>query len=200
MVDRSFNLFGLNAPAWSLFWEYIANICYAFILYRLNKRVIYWLIILAAVLLGNVAYRSGNLLGGWAGDNFWHGGSRIFYSFLAGLLIYRNQWIIRNKLGFAGLTELLVVFCYFPLLVSLGAGTGISPRVERICDLSGRVSYPLYMTHYSNIWIFGNYFLKEKPAPADLIGLITCATIGLVFFAFLVMKLYYEPVRRYLSK
>ena len=34
MEDRAFNLFGLNAPSWSLFWEYVANIFYAFILYR----------------------------------------------------------------------------------------------------------------------------------------------------------------------
>src|SRR5687768_17245753 len=26
MEDRAFNLFGLNAPSWSLFWEYVANI------------------------------------------------------------------------------------------------------------------------------------------------------------------------------
>src|SRR6202000_3059796 len=38
--DRSFNLFGLNAPAWSLFWEYVANIFYAFILCRLPKGVL----------------------------------------------------------------------------------------------------------------------------------------------------------------
>src|SRR6476469_8819071 len=38
MEDRAFNLFWLNAPSWSLFWEYIANIIYAFILYRLSRR------------------------------------------------------------------------------------------------------------------------------------------------------------------
>src|SRR6476661_6703798 len=31
MEDRAFNLFGLNAPSWSLFWEYVANIFYAFV-------------------------------------------------------------------------------------------------------------------------------------------------------------------------
>src|SRR6476659_5302415 len=36
MEDRAFNLFGLNAPSWSLFWEYVANIFYAFVLYKLG--------------------------------------------------------------------------------------------------------------------------------------------------------------------
>jgi len=48
MEDRSFNLFGLNAPSWSLFWEYIANILYAFVLVRLSRRVLFILLVSAA--------------------------------------------------------------------------------------------------------------------------------------------------------
>ncbi|RYE24853.1 MAG: acyltransferase, partial [Sphingobacteriaceae bacterium] len=33
--ERYFNLFHLNPPSWSLFWEYMANIAYALALYRL---------------------------------------------------------------------------------------------------------------------------------------------------------------------
>ena len=46
MEDRAFNLFGLNAPLWSLFWEYVANIIYAFILCKINRR---YLAVLAIV-------------------------------------------------------------------------------------------------------------------------------------------------------
>jgi len=46
--ERAFNFFGLNAPAWSLFWEYVANIIYAFILCRLSRRWLLILTILAA--------------------------------------------------------------------------------------------------------------------------------------------------------
>src|ERR1700712_1398255 len=51
MQDRAFNLFGLNAPAWSLFWEYVANIVYAFILSRLNRRYLALLLIPATLWL-----------------------------------------------------------------------------------------------------------------------------------------------------
>ena len=34
MEERFFNNFALNAPSWSLFWEYVANIFYAFLLYK----------------------------------------------------------------------------------------------------------------------------------------------------------------------
>lgn len=90
ITERSFNLFGLNAPSWSLFWEYVANILYAFILYKLSRRFLLLLIILSAAALCFVSFRAGgSLMGGWGGENFWDGCARISYSFLAGMFVYR---------------------------------------------------------------------------------------------------------------
>lgn len=218
MEDRAFNLFGLNAPSWSLFWEYIANIIYAFILCRIKRSVLVIITILAAILLCYVSYRSGNLLGGWSGETFWDGGARLAFSFAAGLLIYRSNWIIKNNLGFIGLTvllslafimpgtsfnwltESLIVLFYFPLIVSLGAGSTLSPKMKNICMFSGNISYPLYMTHYAAIWIFGNYYTSSKPTIDQLPFIIVPGVILLVAFAWLVMKFYDIPVRKYLKK
>jgi peptidoglycan/LPS O-acetylase OafA/YrhL len=100
MEERFFNLFSFNAPAWSLFWEYIANIFYALILWKLHRRLLLVLAVIAAAGIFWISYDAGNLLGGWNGDTFWHGGVRVAWSFLAGMLIYRSGWIIRNRLGF----------------------------------------------------------------------------------------------------
>jgi peptidoglycan/LPS O-acetylase OafA/YrhL len=218
MLERSFNLFGLNAPAWSLFWEYVANIVYAFILFKLSRRLLSLLLILAAAALFFVSYRSGSLLGGWAGENFWDGGARISYSFIAGMLVYRSNRIIRSRLGFPALavllmmaflmpfnpawtwiTEPLVVIFYFPFLVALGAGATLTRRLKKVCIFSGKISYPLYMTHYSVMWIFGKYYSQYKPATTQLFFIVTAAIILLVGFAYLVMRFYDIPVRRYLS-
>ena len=51
VADRSFNLFSFNAPAWSLFWEYVANIFYAFFLCRIRKAYLIVLLIISAVVL-----------------------------------------------------------------------------------------------------------------------------------------------------
>ncbi|WP_242921391.1 acyltransferase family protein [Pontibacter liquoris] len=218
MEERAFNLFGLNAPSWSLFWEYVANIVYALVLYRLSRRYLVVLTTLAAVVLCLVSYRAGNLLGGWAGENFWDGGARIAYSFSAGLLIYRSNWIIKNKLGFIGLAillslaflmphfkwnwiaEALVVLLYFPLLVALGAGASLSPGLKKLCVFSGSISYPLYMTHYAVIWMFGNYFTNSKPGTNELTLIVAIGTLLLVSIAYVVMVVYDIPVRRYLSR
>ena len=219
MTERFFNLFGLNAPAWSLFWEYVANMVYAFILYKLSRRFLILLLILAAVALWLVSYRAGSLLGGWAGENFWDGGARISYSFLAGMLIYRANWIIKSKLGFSALclllvlaflmpfdtewswiAEPLVVIFYFPLLVALGAGATLSPRLKKLCVFSGKISYPLYMTHYAVMWMFANYYAAYKPGTTQLIFIIIVGISVLVTVAYLVMRFYDIPVRKYLTE
>ena len=217
MEDRYFNQFGFNAPAWSLFWEYIANIFYAFVLHKVGKRLLIILVVVAAIGIGLVAYRATNLMGGWGKDNTWDGGVRVAYSFLAGLLVYRFNWIIKNKLGFIGLsmllaaallmpffkynwlTETLVVLFYFPLLVSLGAGSTLSPRLKKACDFSGNMSYPLYMTHYAGIWIFANYYNTYKPGNGKLALVIIGGTTIMILVAWAVMKWYDTPVRKYLT-
>jgi peptidoglycan/LPS O-acetylase OafA/YrhL len=217
VADRGFNLFSFNAPAWSLFWEYVANIVYAFVLYRIARGYLLLLTLLSAVAICYVAYHSGNLLGGWSGPTFWDGGVRISYSFLAGLLIYRSNWIIKNRLGFTGLaillllafvmpfskwnwlSEPLIVLFYFPLLVALGAGAILAPDLKKVCIFSGKISYPLYMTHYAVLWMFGNYYTSHKPGNMQLTFIIISGLILLVGAAYLVMVFYDIPVRKYLS-
>jgi peptidoglycan/LPS O-acetylase OafA/YrhL len=217
IADRSFNLFSFNAPAWSLFWEYVANIVYALVLYRIGRSYLLLLAVLSALAVCFVVYRSGNLLGGWSGPTFWDGGARIAYSFLAGLLIYRSNWIIKNKLGFVGLSiflllafltpsskfnwfsEPLIVLVYFPLLIALGAGATLTPGFKKLCVFSGKISYPLYMTHYAFLWMFGNYYGSHKPGNMQLTLIIINSLILLVGFAYLVMVIYDIPLRKYLN-
>ncbi|HVW96149.1 MAG TPA: acyltransferase [Mucilaginibacter sp.] len=217
IADRSFNLFSFNAPAWSLFWEYVANIFYAFVLYRISRNFLLIFTILSGAAICFVGYHSGNLMGGWSGPTFWDGGARICYSFSAGLLVYRCGWIIKNRLGFIGLsillffvfimpfnkwnwlTEPLVVLFYFPVLIALGAGAVLTPRLKNICLFSGKISYPLYMTHYAVLWMFGNYYTAHKPGVMQLTLIIIAGLIMLVGAAYLVMVIYDIPVRKYLS-
>ncbi|WP_370634315.1 acyltransferase family protein [Pedobacter sp. Leaf132] len=187
MEERFFNLFNLNAPAWSLFWEYIANIFYVFVLYKFSRNTLQIFTFVAAALICFIAFKSTNLMGGWSGPTFWDGGARVLYSFLVGMLIFRSNWAIKNNIGFLGLsallllafivpfndnynwlTEPLIVLIYFPVLVALGAGATIKPKLEPLCKLSGEISYPLYMIHYPFIWVFLTYFVEIKPEMALL--------------------------------
>jgi peptidoglycan/LPS O-acetylase OafA/YrhL len=216
MPERFFNLFSLNAPSWSLFWEYIANLAYAIVLFKAAKKVLAPLVLLAAAGIFYAAWNSGNLAGGWGGPNFFDGLARISFSFLMGMLIYRSNWIIKNKLGLAGMSALLLiafltpyndhwnwliepllVIFYLPLMVILGAGASLSAKHQKINKISGDISYPLYMTHYPFIWIFLTYVAVEKPTMAHLRWVIPCSVILLIGFAWLVFKFLDYPIRRY---
>ncbi|HVG12801.1 MAG TPA: acyltransferase [Flavisolibacter sp.] len=218
MEERAFNLFAFNAPSWSLFWEYIVNLLYALVLFRIGRRSLVVVTGLAALALCFVSYRAGNLLGGWNGASFWDGGARVAYSFSAGLLIYRSNWIIKNKLGFAAMAFLLslafilpwtqwnwilepaIVVLYFPLIVALGAGSSVTAGMKRLCTFSGNISYPLYTTHYAAIWIFGNFFTITKPGMGEVTVVIISGVAFLVVVAYLAMVFYDVPLRKYLNR
>ena len=214
--ERYFNLFNLNAPSWSLFWEYVANIVYATILFKATKKVLVPLVLLAVAGLFYLSWSSGSLLGGWSGGTFFDGFARIAFSFLMGMLIFRFNWIIKNKLGLLGMSALLllaflaphsdqwnwlvdpiIVVFYFPLIVCLGAGANLASKHHKVNKFSGDISYPLYMTHYPFLWIFANYVAIENPSIAHLSWVIPISVILLISLAFLVFKFLDFPIRRY---
>jgi peptidoglycan/LPS O-acetylase OafA/YrhL len=135
---------------------------------------------------------------------------------MAGLLVYRLKWRLRTPLGFGSLSLLLllalvmpyargawmreaaVIVVYFPLLVALGAGAVVTPRMERLCRFSGELSYPLYMSHYAVIWIWGDFAEKHHLASGHLGLAVTIGVFSMVAFGWLVLKLYDQPMRTYL--
>ena len=216
--ERYFNLFNLNAPSWSLFWEYVANFVYATVLFKATRKVLAPLVILTAAILFYVGWNSGGLLGGWSGGTFFDGLARISFSFLMGMFIFRSNWILKNKLGLPGMSALLmvaflmpyndqwnwlvdplIVVFYFPLIVSLGAGSSLASKHHKINQFSGDISYPLYMTHYPFMWIFANYVVAKEPGVAELSWVIPVSAILLIVLAYLVAKFLDFPIRRYFT-
>ena len=212
------NQMPLNAPAWSLFMEYAANILYALILWRLPRRWLIPVVIISSGLIIYTGYHAGNLMGGWSVETTWQGAARVFFAFTAGLLIHRFRLIIPSKLGFISLSilliaglllpftswnwiaELLIAMVAWPLIISLGAGVQISERMRKICTFSGNISYPLYMTHYMAIWSFSYFNVKYPLKGAPLAFTVAGMTAALVGFAYLTLKYFDEPVRAYLSR
>lgn len=91
----------LNGPNWSLTFEYIGNILYAFVLRRLPTVVLGMLCVASAFLTMNLALGwdvfgffaqpKYDVIGGWSitPDQMYVGFSRLLYPFLCGLLISR---------------------------------------------------------------------------------------------------------------
>lgn len=168
----------LDGPAWSLFFEYIANICYALVLRRLSKLLLGALAVVAACFTVRLAVTQGDMIGGWAldGEQLGVGFTRLAYPFIAGLLLSRVGKLIRlrgafwlcslcvvavlavphlgtDRLWLNGLYDAVCIIVLFPLVVAAGAGGKVTDRVsKKVCGFLGDISYPLYITHYPFVY------------------------------------------------
>jgi peptidoglycan/LPS O-acetylase OafA/YrhL len=219
----------LNGPAWSLFLEYMANILHALILRKLSKLVLFILVLFAAAALIHLAVTSpgGDVIGGWSIEpaQLRIGFTRLLFPYLAGMLLRRAIKVAGGKQTFLfssillilvlsfprlgghehlwmnGLYDSLTVILIFPIIIYLGAsGEAKSSFAQKVCTFLGDVSYPVYIIHYPvayvfYAWVVNNQIPIEKGVWAGL-G-IMILTIAL---AYLLLKAYDEPVRKWLSK
>jgi len=220
----------LNGPAWSLFFEYIANLLYALVIRKLSKKVLAVLVFLFACLLIHYLLMgpTGDLIGGWTlnEEQLNIGFTRLLFPFFAGVLLCRMGKMIRIKGAFwlcslmvviilsvprigggshlwmNGLYESFAIIILFPLIISIGAGSEIKNRSSiKACKFLGDISYPLYITHYPLIYIY-TAWVADNNIPLGGHGLLVGLTllIGSVCIAYACLKLYDEPVREYLKR
>ncbi len=219
----------LDGPAWSLYFEYIANILYAVGLRKLSNKALGVLVFLAGCFLVQylVFGPKGDVIGGWALDATQQhiGLARLLYPFFAGVLLMRLGKRIQvphafllcsaalivifalprfggpTHLWINGLYESVAIIFLFPLIVATGAGDNITAGAPlRVCKFLGALSYPLYITHYPLIYIYTAWV--AKPGATPLQGLLYGALllITALLIAYACLKLYDEPVRAWLSR
>lgn len=210
----------LDAPAWTLFQEYIANLLYGLVGHRLPQLVLGALCLAAAAALLLTALHFGNLSTGWAWTNLWAASVRLAYPFLAGLWLSRSG--LRGRLPgsyvwlslalvaiFAapffgkgdGLFEPLCVIFVFPLMLYLGAGqTKPSGPIGALCRFTGRLSYPVYIIHYPALYIFAHWLWKTHPTPAQVWLASVAIYAGAVTAAWWLLVGYDEPLRGFFNR
>jgi peptidoglycan/LPS O-acetylase OafA/YrhL len=222
-------MYPLNGPSWSLFFEYIGNILYAFFLHKLPTKALSVIVILAACGLATFAMFGpyGDICVGFSvtEDNFIGGSLRLLFSFSAGLLIARLFKPIPVKGAFwvgslsivilsavpriggseniwlNGLYETICFAIVFPILVYLGASGKTTDKITtRICKFLGDISYPLYMVHYPFIYLYYAWVKNEKLTFIQSLPGALALVIGCILLAYLCLKLYDEPVRKFLAK
>jgi peptidoglycan/LPS O-acetylase OafA/YrhL len=107
----------------------------------------------------------------------------------------------RSNVWLNGLYESLILSLVFPIIIYLGAiGKIKHPLIEKCCIALGDISYPLYITHFPFILMFYAWVSNNK-VPLELgvkVGIpLIIATIGI---AYLALKLYDLPIRKWLTK
>ena len=222
-------LYSLNGPSWSLFFEYIGNILYALFLHRLSTR---WLAVVTVVSgIGLAGYAVGGLSGfghlgvGWSMTewNLPGGFLRLMFAFSMGLLMSRNfrPWKVRGAFWLCsaavilllsvprigteetmwlnGLYEAFCTIVIFPVIVYIGASGRISDGFpKKLCGFLGNISYPVYIIHYPFMYLFYSWTFQGVPfSTAWPWALIIF--LGSVILAYIVLKIYDEPLRRLLT-
>lgn len=223
-------MFPLNGPSWSLFFEYIGNILYALFLRRLSTK---WLKVFVAVSgLGYAAYAILNGSGvysmgvGWtiAGTGFLGGLLRVTFSFSAGLLLSRDFipkkikgafWLCASMIVVLvsmpylgnganvlnGLYDTLCTLFVFPLIIYVGAsGTAQFKVTSRICKFLGEISYPVYIIQYPFMYLFYAWVWENGYTFAQTWPVALAIFLCLPILAYACLKLYDEPLRRWLSR
>lgn len=219
----------LNAPAWSLLFEYIANVAYALWIRKFRLRMLGALSAVFAGLLAVVILTSatGTISFGWlfTADHFWRGMVRLLFPFLTGLFLFRCGRTLRVKhAGIAaalaltaalaaprvgpasipwmnGVYEWLVIIALMPVIVLVGAGAGpLSRAGEKVCDFLGELSYPLYLVHYPLHYVWFVWLTEHKPAWGLKLAVGTGVYALCVALGWTVMRFADMPVRRRLAR
>lgn len=193
-VRGNTELFPLNGPHWSLFFEYIGSLLYALTLHRLSTRQLSAFTICAALAMCGwaVAMADGSIATGWSSSPAIATGGllRMLYGYSMGLLmarLYHSRVTVAGSSGwslpvcglvllllvcvphfdvphFNLLFQLLCVWIAFPLLVWRGAHGQVSALMASACNWLGRLSYPLYAIHYPFIYLY-IHWIKQGRMP-----------------------------------
>lgn len=224
-------MFPLNGPSWSLFFEYIGSILYAVWLHKLSRKALTAVTVLSGIGLAMILLCNSSgfyhLGVGWsmAEWGFLGGFLRLSFSFSIGLLMSRNfkKFRIRGAFWICSALILAILSCpyistndnpsilnavydcictliAFPAIVYIGAcGTTTDKISTKLCDFSGKLSYPIYIIHYPVMYLFYAWIWNNGLNFDSVWPVCTGIFLGLILFAWAVMKWYDEPVRNWLT-
>ncbi|WP_308600187.1 acyltransferase [uncultured Dysgonomonas sp.] len=222
-------MFPLNGPSWSLFFEYIGNVLYVLFIHRFSTKVLALLVFVTGCCLAAFAILGplGDICVGYSltGAEFMGGSFRLLFSFSAGLLLSRifkpaknvkgAFWICSfaivvllavpriggaDHLWMNGIYDTMCCVVFFPLLVYLGAsGQTTDKYTICVCRFLGDISYPLYMVHYPFIYLYYAWVKNENLTFQESLPGASGVLVGSIALAYICLKFYDTPVRKYLA-
>lgn len=211
--DHDGNIFPLNVPCWSLFFQLFVNIAYAFTFRLLTTRVLAALVAASGAIFSVLVVQHHSCdLGPWF-SQLPAGITRSVLSFCLGVLLVRVRFkvppvpaplvllvgaaliLTPTPLAWRPLHDLAVIFVASPLLVSFGAAARPGPRLDRLCRSLGSISFALYTLHYP-LLILAHGIQKTALHGAGGPELVALVVAVLVIGSPILLRAYDEPMRR----
>jgi peptidoglycan/LPS O-acetylase OafA/YrhL len=195
LLPVAFNqlVFPLNPPAWSIFFELVANLAHGLGLHRLRRRGMAVLVILSAAAMVGICLWHGNFDVGARPENVLGGLPRVTLAYCLGILMWRWWRDVPNiavppiptlfamPVMFVGAWALGIHGWWFDLAFILIAcplmlAGGLRLRgLEKFALASGELSFPLYALH-SPVLRWARYF-EHSPLVGAVAALGVSATV-----------------------
>jgi peptidoglycan/LPS O-acetylase OafA/YrhL len=204
-------LFPVNPPLWSLFFELLVNALWCLCLVQ-DRRRAYLLGLLSAALLVYFNMKYGTLNIGWTFKMLIAGFFRVSFGFCCGLLIYHlkpktpptNTWANpAASVAFLGIVlaaspgrhDFMWALLSFPAMTWLS----IKGTYNRVTDLLGGISYPLYAIHSPIMILMDTVSEKLGGGLSKPVLAVTIISVSITL-AYLIHRFWEQPMRMALQK
>lgn len=211
------DLFPLNGPAWSLFFEMVAYSAFGLLALRIGIRTLVCVALTSALLMAFATVQAGTMNVGWGWASFHGGLGRTGFSFALGVLIHRLGWSSTAKASYWALAPILLLIgvvmlpmrealrpaidvaiatLVIPALLIWGARLQLPEPLVRPATWIADASYPLYAIHFPLLFMTG-FVARSLGLPLAIWGPLFLG--GAVVFAYALGRYYDAPVRRWLT-
>lgn len=211
-------LFPLDLPAWSLFWELIVNVLFAFSWRFLTTARLATILLVSAASLIFLIISSGNANGGFTTSSWLMGFTRAVFGFAFGVLLARHTSNRGRRPSAAGFVTLLgatvillsmrtqsraaqdivCILALFPLIAYLAARIEPPKALQPVATFLGSISYALYLLSFPLLGAVNVVLPHLSISPG---GALTAALLAaLLATCWLADRIYDVPLRRFLAE
>jgi peptidoglycan/LPS O-acetylase OafA/YrhL len=215
-------IFPLNIPCWSLFFEILVNLLFVALWPLLTSRRLIVVSLLTGATVAVAIAHAGSVDLGSSGSSFGIGLARTIFGFTVGVLIARHIPRVQRRQsnlgvlaivatvgiaiagqpppGLRALWDAVCVLLVFPLLVYFGTLIDPGSRTQKIATFLGVTSYAIYVLHspLSSVFNSASRAFGGASAGAPYTGVVALAV--LLVGCWLIDRYFDMPIRRWLSR